>query len=198
MKKIILTVLMLAILSAFSQLSNSSLPVSEYGLITFTEVVNVEGVSKETLFTNAYNHLQSLVDDHKKLKQGPYINEDSTEVNLPLVFTVYRDFPIHSPHGLIKYNLSISVKDGRYRYLATNFVFHYLERNRYGKFVEVKGKSKYLEDPVYKGSLKLWEAHKQSAAEKVAQVTEMLRADMLLAPEEPTEEIVKVKVNEDW
>jgi hypothetical protein len=193
-----LTFMMLTSLSAFSQLNHSSLPVSEYGLITFTEVVNVDGVSKETLFTNAYNHLQSLVDNHKKLNKGPFINEDSTEVNLPLAFTVYRDFPIHSPHGLIKYNLSVSVKGGRYRYVATNFVFHYLERNRYGKFVEVKGKSKYLEDPLYKGSQKLWEAHKQSAAEKVAQVTEMLRADMLLAPEEPTEEIVKVKVNEDW
>ena len=148
-------VLLLADLSMIGQL-NASLPVNEFGQITFTEVIQTEGVSKDVLFTNALNSLQALVDDHKILKKGPYVNEDSTEVYLPLAFTVYRDFPVHSPHGLIKYNLTVTVKEGRYRYVATNFVFHYLERNRYGRFVEVKGKSKSMEDPVIKGSQKLW------------------------------------------
>ncbi len=179
-------------------MGQSVLPVDETGFITFTEVVPVKGASEEVLFNNALSYLQSLVDDHKKLKKGPYVNEDSTEVYLPLAFTVYHDFPVHSPHGLIKYQLTVSVKDGRYRYLATGFTFHYLERNRYGRFVEVKGKSKPLENPVFKGNQKLWEQHKQQTADKLAQVTEMLKANMLMVPEEPKEEIVKVKVNDDW
>jgi len=192
-----LTLVLTTCLFAFGQYQQQ-LPTNEYGLITFSEVIPVEGASKSDLLTNATNYMQTLVDDHKKLKKGPYVSEDNSEVMLPLAFTVYRDFPIHSPHGLIKYNLTVSAKEGRYRYVATNFTFHYLERNRYGRFVEVKGKSKVLEDPVFKGSQKLWEQHKQQTAEKMAEVTERLKAEMLFAPSEPEEKIVKVKVNEDW
>jgi len=176
--------------------SNQLPSLNELGQITYSEVVQVEETSKEFLFTSAWNYLQSLVDNHKILKKGPYINEDSTEVYLPLAYTVYRDFPVHSPHGVIRYQLTVSVKDGRYRYMATDFVFHYLERNRYGKFVEVKGKSKPLEEPFYKGSQKLWDQHKQHTGEKVRTLTAGLHAEMFLPPESLEEEIVKV--DEDW
>jgi hypothetical protein len=178
--------------------TQQSLPADEHGLITCAEVLQVEGPSKTDLFNNAFNYLQSLVDNHKNLKKGPFVNNDSTEITLPLAFTVYRDFPIHSPDGLIKYNLIVSIKDGRYRYLASGFTYHYLERNRYGRFVEVKGKSKALEEPFYKGSQKLWEEHKQQTAEKVTEVVGALKAEMQFVPSEPQEKIVKVKVNEDW
>ena len=88
------------------------------------------------------------------------------------------------------------MKDGRYRYVASDFVFYYLERNRYGRFVEVNGKSKQLEEPVFKGNQKLWEKHKQGTRDKVELLTETLRAEMYLPPEGPKEEIVKVE--DDW
>ena len=172
------------------------LSVNDQGQITYSQVVKVEEVSKELLSSNVYAFLESLVDKHKKLKKGPYVNEDSTEITLPLAYTVYKDFPVHSPHGVIKYQFTVSVKEGRYRYIATNFVFHYLERNRYGRFVEVKGKSKPLETPYFKGSQKLWDQHKLNTAEKVNTLAENLQAEIYWHPEDPKQEIVKV--NESW
>jgi len=196
MRKIILSLsLAIAGLSIIAQ-TNLPLPLNEQGKITFSEVVHVDEACKELLLANAFNYLQSLVDDHKNLKKDPYINEDSTAVYLPMVYTVYRDFPVHSPHGVIKYQFTVSVKDGRYRYIATDFVFHYLERNRYGKFAEIKGKSKPLEEPFYKGSQKLWDRHKQQTGDKVRTLSERLHAEMFFPPEGPSEEVVKI--NEDW
>jgi len=196
MKKITLSLSLTIVYLAVVGQTNQPLPLNELGQITYSEVVQVEEAGKELLLANTFNYLLSLVDNHKKLKKGPYINEDSTEVYLPLTYTVYRDFPVHSPHGLIKYEFTVEVKDGRYRYMATNFVFHYLERNRYGRFVEVKGKSKPLEEPFYKGSQKLWDRHKQQTGEKIRTLAERLHADMFLPLEGPKEEIVKI--NEDW
>jgi hypothetical protein len=188
------------ILTAFSLTTTAQtlvpLPTNELGQLTYSQVVAVENTSQELLFSNAFSYLESLVENHKNLKKGPYANEDSTEVYLPLEYTVYKDFPVHSPHGKIKYSFRISVKEGRYRYIADSFVFYYLERNRYGRFVEVKGKSKPLEAPHFKGNQKLWDKHKQGTRDKVEILTETLRAEMLLPPDGPKEEIVKVE--EDW
>ena len=196
MKKITLSLLLAATYQVIAAQSLQPLPLNELGRITYSEVVQVKEAGIEILLANAFSYLHSLVDHRKNLKNGPYINEDSTEIYLPLVYTVYRDFPVHSPHGVIKYQFTVSVKDGRYRYLATNFVFHYLKRNRYGKFVEVKGKSKPLEEPFFKGSQKLWDHHKQQTGHKISILAERLHAEMFLPPEGPKEEIVKV--NEDW
>lgn len=172
------------------------LPTDELGKITYQQVVEIEDASKELLFTNAYNYLESVVKNHKNLKIDPQSNEDSTEVYLPLEYTVYSDFPIHSPHGTISYLFKVSVKDGKYRYTASNFIFNYLKRNRYGRFVKVKGKFKPLEEPYFKGNQKLWEKHKQGTREKVEILAETLLAEMYLPPEGPKEEIVKIE--DDW
>jgi hypothetical protein len=196
MKKLILSLYLSVAFLATTAQSTNSLPLNESGLITLSEVITVEDASQENLFTNAYNYLQSMVAKHRKLKKEPDILADSTGINLPMAYTVYNDFPVHSPHGVIKYDFTVSVKDGRYRYQATNFVFHFLKRNRYGKFVEIKGKSKALEDPFYKGNQRLWENHKIRMSEKIADLAENLRVEMMLIPNGTKEEIVKM--DNDW
>lgn len=198
MKNIALTSsFILLYLTTIGQPSSYVLPTDESGMVTFSKVVEVGNTSSEILFQNALSFLQTTVDDHENLKNGPFINDDRTEITLPLAYTVYNDFPIHSPHGLIKYELVVSVKDSRYRYLATGFTFHYLKRNRYGKFVEVKGKTKSLEDPDFKGKQKLWDKHRQQVAEKVQQFTQELQAAMTMLPAENSEEEI-VKVDDNW
>ena len=187
-------ILLLPYLSGISQ--SGSLPKNEYGQITFSKVVMVDNTSKETLFQNALNYLQVVVDDHSNLKFDPSISEDQTEITLPLAYTVYNDFPVHSPHGIIKYQFTVSVKDSRYRYVATGFTFHYLKRNRYGKFVEVNGKSKPLEDPFFKGKQKLWEQYKEQVPEKISQFARELEVQMMMLPQVSEEEKI-VKVNDD-
>jgi len=189
-------ILLLPYLSGISQ-ANFPLPTNESGQIAFSNVVNVENTSKEILFLNTLNYLQAVVNDQRNLKAHPIFNEDSTEITLPLTYTVYHDFPIHSPHGLIKYQFTVAVKDSRYRYVATGFTFHYLKRNRYGKFVEVKGKSKPLEEPVFKGKQKLWDQYKEELPEKTDQFVQELQAQIMILPQVPEEKIVKVN-DDDW
>ncbi|MDH3709155.1 MAG: DUF4468 domain-containing protein [Cyclobacteriaceae bacterium] len=187
--------LVIFIQPVYGQLT-SSLPQDEMGKITFAEVVQVEGVSKDLLYQNAHNYLTSLVENSKGLKKSSLEVIGNQELYLPLHFNVYHEFPIKSPHGIIKYDLNVSLKDGRYRYVASNFVFYYLKRNRYGKFVEVNGKSKPLEEPFFKGNQKLWDQHKTKVSEKVTGLAETLKAVMLIPDGGPKKEIVKV--NSDW
>ena len=176
--------------------SVTNLPQDESGKITFAEVVQVEGATSQELYQNALSYLTSLIKDSRNLKKNSLETVENQELYLPLQFTLYHEFPIKSPHGVIKYHLNVSIKEGRYRYLATNFVFHYLKRNRYGKFAEVAGKSKALEDPFFKGNQKLWDQHKTTVADKLNGLAETLKAAMLMTDTAPEKEIVKV--NSDW
>lgn len=181
--------------TAFSQIAKP-LPLDENGSITFSQVRTVPGACKQLLFANALSYVQSLYDDNKESKRLLVINTDSSELRLPVLFQVYHEFPIKSPHGLVKYQLTISLKEGRYRYVTSNFTFHYLKRNRYGKFVEVKGKSKAMESPLFKGNQKLWEDHKQQLHEKIESLAQTLDAYMNIPESTPEREIVKI--NSDW
>lgn len=188
-------IMALASYPLFSQ-PHASLPEDENGKIIFSEVMQAAGVSRNLLYDNAYHYLNSLQETSRGLKKNTLQVTEHEELYLPLQFTVYNEFPIKSPHGRIKYDLTISVKEGRYRYVASNFVFHYLKRNRYGRFVEVNGKSKPLEDPFFKGQQKLWEQHKQTTHKKISDLAQNLKAVMTIPESGPEKEIVKL--NSDW
>ena len=175
----------------------TNLPTDQLGKITYSEVIQAGDYDKDLLFANAQGYMNALVKNSKNIKKKSLvIDVENSEVVLPLHFTVYNEFPVKSPHGTIHYNLTISVKDGRYRYLATDFVFHYLKRNRYGKFVEQAGKSKPMESPFMKGNQKLWEQHKTNLDLKLTGLAETLKTAMAVPEAGPKKEIVKV--NDDW
>ncbi len=192
---IIITIALCNVNGAKSQHINP-LPQDQHGKITFSEVVSVEHTSQELLYHHALGFVQRIVDNSKNLKKKSIVKDEPQEVYIPLAFTVYQEFPLRSPHGVIKYDFKISLKDGRYRYLATNFVFHYLKRNRYGKFMEVSGQSKPLEDPFFKGNQKLWDQHQQKVLEKIEKLTTTLKSMMMIPEAGPQQEVVKV--NDNW
>ncbi len=76
----------------------------------------------------------------------------------------------------------MQVKDFKYRYQFTNFVFYPYNRDRYGKFKINKWKSKPLEDPLYPGDQKKWDKHKASTNEKVNELIADLAISMLEWP----------------
>ncbi len=174
-----------------------NLPTDQMGKITYSQVVNAPDYSQELLFANAQGYMHALIKNAKNLKKKNLkIDTENYEVHLPLHFTVYNEFPVKSPHGRIHYTLTITAKDGRYRYLATDFVFRYLKRNRYGKFEEQSGKSKPMEAPFMKGNQKLWEQHKVSLDAKLLSLAATLQTAMAVPEAGPKKEIVKV--NDDW
>ena len=174
-----------------------NLPTDQNGKITYSQVVAAPDYNQDLLFANAQGFMNSLIKNSKNIKKkNLQVDVEQFEVRLPLHFTVYNEFPVKSPHGRIHYTLTISSKEARYRYLATDFKFRYLKRNRYGKFEEVAGKSKALEAPFMKGNQKLWEQHKQNLDIKLTGLTETLKTAMAVPEAGPEKEIVKV--NDDW
>ncbi len=180
--------------SGYAQMS-ASLPVDDSGKITFSEVISLDSTSKEGLFQRASSFFRNLAANSRGTKTKDIVTEGS-QISLPLSFKVYHEFPVKSPHGIIKYNLRIEVRQGRYRYIATDFVFHYLKRNRYGKFVEVKGKSKPLETHSFKGQQNLWEAHKTRLNEEIASLVADLKQSMRWAPIQKKPDVVRI--DDQW
>ncbi|WP_020526533.1 DUF4468 domain-containing protein [Flexithrix dorotheae] len=175
----------------------AGLPLSETGKITFYEVVEVDSVKKEVLLNNAFQylaglHLPELNATHKKKKNPKKIDKKIAGLPIELdsavgkvqsryAFKVYKGEYAKHADGEISYNLTIEVKEGRYRYIFTNFIFQPYSLNRYGKYTAVSGIYKPLEGPPYEGN-KNWNKHKLATEEKINGLITSLKLKMLEKP----------------
>ena len=163
---------------SFSQIDH--LPRGENGLISFEEVIEVKHLKKETLFDNAQRFLSEIEEVYQKKKINNLVVEDSIlKASTKGSFLVYN---IKSPTREIKYQVRMQVKDFKYRYQFTNFVFYPYSRDRYGKFKINKWKGKPLEDLLNPGDQKKWDKHKASTYEKVNELIANLTLSMLELP----------------
>ncbi|MCK5372487.1 MAG: hypothetical protein KAQ62_28185, partial [Cyclobacteriaceae bacterium] len=89
----------------------------------------------------------------------------------------------------------LEIKDGKYRYTITNFIFNEYQRNRYGKYEPVKGKFIPLEMEVSSINKKEWEKHKQVVFEKSLELIQNLYSEMIYAEEKKNK---KVKKDDNW
>jgi hypothetical protein len=89
-------------------------------------------------------------------------------------------------HGTITYKLLLEIKDNKYRYTFTDFVFHYHKQDRNLVMVPT-GKTKSLNDPKAEGWQKTWEKHKAYSKKQM----EVLIADLKKSMEEPQKAIIK-------
>ena len=175
---------------SFSQIDN--LPRGENGLISFEEVNELKHLKKEALFDNAQRFLSGIKEVDQKKKINNLVVVDSImKAGTKGSFLVYN---IKSPAGEIKYDVNVQVKDNKYRYQFTNFVFYPYGRDRYGKFKINKWKSKPLEDLFYSGDQIKWDKHKTSTNNKVNKLIANLAISMLELPH--TEKKKKKKI--EW
>lgn len=80
-------------------------------------------------------------------------------------------------HGRITYEVNVEIKEHKYRYTFTNFVFEYYKQNRQYKY-EPTGRLKPLEDPKYPGRQPVWNKHKIGINNLVLQHIATLKNDM--------------------
>ncbi len=80
-------------------------------------------------------------------------------------------------HGRISYDIMIEIKEKKYRYTFTNFVFEYYKQNRQYQY-EPTGRIKPLEEPKYPGWQPVWNKHKIQANNTVQQLIVSLKLAM--------------------
>lgn len=134
--------------------------------IELMKVMKADSLDKHLLFRNALKFVANLknLDEQFELKL-----KDSVEGKLygQSTFFVYAQAGILKKiSGTITYQISIEVKDHKYRYCFTDFVFHYFKQDRYYKMVAT-GKTKMLEEQRAPGWQKLWAAHRATVINKM-------------------------------
>jgi len=154
MKKLLLKLFFLFLIVIQSQAQNNPIEKST------NKIAVIETVSTEQWDSvEIYNRIKGWMIEKKLSILEDSINKSLLSKNS---FFVYNKGPFSKTlHGKIHYSLLIEIKNKRYRYTISNFVFHYYKQNRNYAFVPT-GKTKPLEEKSAPGWGKLWEDHKKN------------------------------------
>ena len=122
-------------------------------LLTYTEVIQVDSVSKNELFYRAKNWFVNAFKSSKNVIQNE--NKENGEIIGKATMKYYPDYFVGSDNtkGYINYTIKIFVKEGRYKYEFTDF-YHEPENKNGHSFGYV---TNAVENPKpYSFSLKSW------------------------------------------
>jgi hypothetical protein len=168
-------------------------PLNASGKIEISEVV-IDSLPKEELYSQADKMFASLSNTPElKLKA---LKKDSVQGNMiaSLEFPVYyQSGVIRKMQGLVSYQLELSVKDNKYRYVYTDFVFHAYAQDRY-HFNVPTGKVKPLEETEAFGWQKDWDRCRNSTKVKVDDQVATIKTKMIPVVAPP----VTVSKKYDW
>ena len=100
------------------------------GLLFFEKIIICEGKEKEMLFQQLTEALSEIYDSINVMITNDY------KIFTIGGFNVYNRLvgKVGNPAGRIDFNLTIDVKDEKFRYKATDFYFSPIEKDRYGRF----------------------------------------------------------------
>ena len=167
------------------------LPLDDQGKVSFYEVVKTDSLKAGQLYTNAKGWLTS---------RGYVLTEaDSLAGRLVAshAFAVYdRGYVTKKVHGKVNYQLVIEVKDHKYRYDFSHFVFAYYKEDRNYQVVP-SGKTKALEEGEAPGWQKLWDRHRQDTRTTVENLIAQLKTAVRVLPPSANPLVKQVK-KEDW
>ncbi len=168
------------------------LPKDENGKITYLEIIKKDSIPTDTLYKRASNWVNYTYPKSKII-----VDTTAKRIATRGRFLVYTKAGVLKEiHGAIRYDLNIEVKENRYRYTFTNFVFEYYKQDRYYKY-KPTGKEKPLEDEKFPAWQSAWEKHKYSVDAHVKEKLEDLGKAMDNKKLE-TMIIQPVKKNEEW
>ena len=182
-------------LLVFGGVSAQYLPVNGSGKCEVAEVVLAEGFLKSTLYSNQLQWFKMLASSSDVTLSS--IQKDSIEGRTAgnAEFLVYSQSGIlRKVAGAIRYHVSVEVKDGKYRYAFSDFIFDYYKQDRNYHMVKT-GKTKPLEETEAGGWQKLWTQHRKTVFSLVSQQVDALKIKMIETPDtnnKPTEKKV------DW
>lgn len=193
LKMIILLFLSTVLFSATAQ--DIPFPINDIGKYEFGDVVELHGIDKEKLFQNGQKFMKKVKVLNSKKKF--YVEEkENYGISNRGSFYVYRLGSVKKGiAGAVEYDVHLEIKDGKYRYTVTNFMFNEYQKNRYGKYEPLKGKYTPLEMEVSSLNKKEWEKQRQVVYDKSQELIQNLYGDMVYAEEKKNK---KVKKDDDW
>lgn len=159
--------------------------------ITFEEIVKLDSVPADKLYQYADVWMSQNFKNKDMVTQfdlaSGYLQSQGR-------FKVYTKGGISKTiHGTIRYDVSIDIKSGKYKYKFTNFVFEYYKQDKQYKYVPT-GKEKPLEDPKFPGWERPWARYKRETAVNINNYILSLKAAMAYKEAPPKPKIKK----EDW
>jgi hypothetical protein len=169
MNKMLILLLFLSA-SAFAQVE---LPKDDKGKITFEEIISSDSLPSSLLLKNAKAWVMKNYAQTEKS-----IRTDSNSVSAKGVFLVYTKGAISKEiHGAIRYTVKIEVKNNKYKYRFSDFVFEYYKINRNYQYLPT-GQEKPLEEEKFAGWQSAWENHKKETYNRIASQIKSLKSDM--------------------
>jgi len=179
----------------YSYAKTQGLPFNTAGKIEMAEVIQLDSINnKSILYNNAIVWTEGFPSNETKIT---HIENDPVagKISCSFQFPVYIQASVgvlKKINGMITYDCTIEVKDFKYRYSFTNFIYHYYKQDRTYKYVDA-GKTKKLEDFKASGWQKLWNKHRMITATKLETDIKSLKETMQTVLPSPVKEEPKKK-----
>jgi len=174
--------LLLFTISLFGQ--DKPLPFDERGKLIYYEVIADTKTPKDSLVSRAKAFFES---DVKKYKISS-IKGDSLLQATGKMMISKSALGMARPMGAVDYNFYVEVKEGKYRFWLTDFVFVPYMRDRYGNFVPTTTIGTPLEREQGKLREAEWLGYQKITAREAKTLAEQFKTaltTMIYAPEAP-------------
>jgi hypothetical protein len=177
--------------SGFAQTATTSNDTIKTNKVTYSEIVKVDSTNRFDLYKKASKWVtQNKFEVVEEDPLGGKILANSKMIT-------YTDKGVLAkPNGEFTYDITIDVKEGKYRYTFTNFIFRRYKQDRQDllKYVPEKGR-KPIEDTKASGWKKQWSRNKLQMNSRVNEHIADLREAMKYIAPKPFD---AVKPKEEW
>ena len=155
----------------------------------YSEIVKVDSSNRYELFKKASKWVESQ--GFKIEEEDPY----GGKIVAKNKFEVYTDKGVLAkPNGSFTHDVIIDIKEGKYRYTFSNFMYSYIKQDRTYKYVTVKGQ-KPMEENNAPGWKKQWGKNKMQVSNKINAYIVSLRETMKYVAPKP---VAPPKPKEEW
>jgi len=185
MKRIIFSLLLLMFsIGGFSQ--TNVLPMDERGKYIFLEVVELPVIKKDVMSANAKRFFKGY---SKSIKLNSSEGDTAFYGKGKMILSKNL-IGVGHPTGEAKYNVSLELRNGKYRLILTDFIVTPYERDRYGNFVPVTV-STALEKAPGKLNNAEWEKNMAFITAESRKIAEKLKTFMSNTVKDPKPEAKK-------
>lgn len=182
MKKPFLFLILLTLgFCSFAQ--DKILPMDESGKYTFLEVVELKAVTKSIMAANVKRFFKA---SSKSLKLGAE-EKDTVFLGKGKMIVQKGLGGIGHPSAEVNYNISVALREGKYRLIMTDFIVTPYERDRYGNFVPVTVSTALEKSPGKLGRTE-WEANMAFVFTESRKIADRLKVAMSNTLAEPKTE----------
>lgn len=127
MKKTLLLLLTLGLVAP-------SLKAQDVTPLTYSEVIQVDGVSKDELYNRAKKWFSSAYRDANKVIKDESKSDGSITAKAKMLYNSGVLSGSAITEGAISYDITIAARDGRYKYVISNFIHTPFDNELYGNF----------------------------------------------------------------